>query len=131
MCECVADITVDRRASPPGPFVTQVSVSTFSNAERDHYDDISSLYDAINEQADSGYSVLDQASRDALQQSQTHSLCDGLAAAENADEINLTDHMEMNELAADDNDVSGSFIITIFIMNLFSRLLRLLLLVTK
>ena len=92
---CDIRIVIDSSSSASAP-----------NEEPDHYDDIGSLYDFISEQADSGCEGLDQAIGDTAHQPQTPSVCGGPAAVEVADELNLTDHMEMNELAADDNDVS-------------------------
>ena len=96
---------VDRGALPPEPGDT-VSSASARYEELDHYDEIGSVYDVISDEVDSGCEGLDQASRDTAQQPQTSSDCGGPAAVETADELNLTDHMETNELAADNNDVS-------------------------
>ena len=122
---------VDRGALPQEPGDTLSSASA-RYEELDHYDEIDSLYDFISDEVGNGCEGLDQATGNTAQQPQTPSVCGGPAAVEIAYQLNLTDHMEMNELADDNNDVSQpSFIIITFIINSFSRLLRLLLLVTN
>ena len=70
-------------------------------AESEEYDDIISLYDPIDEYAVSGYDGLEQA---ANRQPQTANGYDRMGATQPADTDNSTEHVEMSELSAGNND---------------------------
>ena len=94
-------------------YYSGVSGLTSSNvaAEYDEYAEIVSLYDDINEQEVSAYEGLEQATT-RQPQHQTSDPYDRLAAVHITDADNNTEHIEMNELDADNNlnhDVSTLF----------------------
>jgi len=73
-------------------------------AESEEHDDLISIYDPIDEYAVSGYEGLEEATQAANRQPQTANDYDRLGATQPADTDKSTEHVEMSELGADNND---------------------------
>ena len=97
-------LLLETKSSSGTGYYSGVSGLTSSNvaAEYDEYAEIVSLYDDINEQEVSAYEGLEQATT-RQPQHQTSDPYDRLAAVHITDTGNNTEHIEMNELDADNN----------------------------